>query len=236
MCLPALRVLFFVVWDEAQHADGMDGSQRFLTTDPTSGFVRQAGAFYIELVASFRSGRSFSKRAWCKPTTAYHRVNKSLLLSVALSGIYPWQLSFSSCPMQCWLLRKARSFLVPVHWQRNHATSVNPVSYWLIRTGWIFIPERPIRATPLTCRTRLPFCVIVSSPQLLSDVPTRALCDLIPAGRLQAGPSSAEAHQQAYTHTHATGNTLYARWDFYGRAFCSCGRSPTPLSSRSHST
>jgi hypothetical protein len=97
---------------------------------------------------------------------------------------------------------------VPVHWQRNHATSVNPVSYWLIRTGWIFIPERPIRATPLTCRTRLPFCIIVSSPQLLSEVPTRALCDLIPAGRLQAGPSSAEAHQHAHTHAHATGSVL----------------------------
>jgi hypothetical protein len=57
VCLPALRVPFFVAWDEAQHADGMDGSQRFLTTDPSSGFVRQARAFCIELVASFRSGR-----------------------------------------------------------------------------------------------------------------------------------------------------------------------------------
>ena len=111
-----------------------------------------------------------------------------MTLGEALPGIYPWQLSFFSGPMQCRLLRKARSFLVPVHWQRNHATSVNPVSYWLIRTGWIFMPERPIRATPLTCRTRLPFCVIVSSPQLLSEVPTRALCDLIPAARLQVGP------------------------------------------------
>ena len=34
MCLPALLGLFFVAWDAAQHADGMDGSQRFLTTDP----------------------------------------------------------------------------------------------------------------------------------------------------------------------------------------------------------
>jgi hypothetical protein len=47
VCLPALRVPFFVAWDEAQHADGMDGSQRFLTTDPSSGFVRQARAFCI---------------------------------------------------------------------------------------------------------------------------------------------------------------------------------------------
>jgi hypothetical protein len=29
------------------------------------------------------------------------------------------------------------------------------------------MPERPIRATPLTCRTRVPFRVIVSSPRLL---------------------------------------------------------------------
>ena len=67
VCLPALLVLFFVAWDVAQHADGMDGSQRFLTTAPTSGFVRQAGAFGLELVASFRSAEGFSKRAWCTP-------------------------------------------------------------------------------------------------------------------------------------------------------------------------
>src|SRR5512145_75857 len=93
VCLPALRVLFFVAWEEAQHADGMDGSQRFLTTDPASGFVRQARAFCIELVASFRSGRSFSKRAWCEPTTTYHLVEalrgRTLRAALPLTGPRP---------------------------------------------------------------------------------------------------------------------------------------------------